>query len=870
MLFSNRSKKSARRSISHHCSTGHTRRLSLEALEDKRLLTTLTVTSLSDDTLANLAGDGELSLREAVEAANLDISVDGSRAGRGADTIEFAPNLAGGTITLAGTELTISDDLTIAGLGADQLTVRGQGDDYYAGRVFWVDPSTSVEILDLTISHGRAVGEAGGGIHNEGTLRVANSVLLNNWAYYGGAISNGGSLTIENCSISNSLVLEGSAIWNSGVLAISDSSFMDNESYNNGGAIWNDGLLEIAGSTFLGNSAGRSGGTIWNAGEVSILDSAFSENSATSKGGGISNAGELEVTTSDFSNNSSSIGGAIDSWTHASITDSTFSNNNASSKGGGIANGRSLMEITRTTFSENTANNVGGGIWNMGGTLDVKESTFTNNSTIVRTTDGNGGAIGNTSGGRVTVSHSVFTGNEAGTGGAIDHFTYDWGALDVINSTLTGNSSAYSGGAIWSNSPATITGSTISGNTAGSFGGGVHTRNQTLVITVSTISNNSARFGGGLDVWKGTVEVSSSTIAANTSIEEGGGIENYEGILKMTNSTIFGNSTDGVGGGIWNFGTVETTNVTIVLNRADADGNGSGNAGGIYNDSSVVLLNNTLLAGNALGAPGSDGPNDIGGSDVDLSGSHNLIGHAATAGGLSNGVNDNIVGDGGSGTIDIATVVDTNLAHNSGPTLTHALVAGSPALNAGDNSKAVDVDGAPLVYDQRGVDEEGTGFDRIVDGTVDIGAFEVQPPILPVQIAVKPGSDTNPINLAGNGLIAVAVLTTADFDAATVDASTVRFAEADAVHSALEDVDGDGDLDLVLHFRVQDTNLADVYAQLLAEETDGDGFRQSAVVSLSGETMDGEEILGTDEVNLFFSGRALWELLDSLALAGIL
>ena len=120
------------------------------------------------------------------------------------------------------------------------MAISDCSDSVTAGRIFWVEPSISVEILDLTISRGRAIGESGGGIHNEGTLRVANSVLSNNWAYYGGAISNEGSLTVENCSISNGLVLEGSAIWNTGVLAISDSSLMDNESYNNGGAIWND------------------------------------------------------------------------------------------------------------------------------------------------------------------------------------------------------------------------------------------------------------------------------------------------------------------------------------------------------------------------------------------------------------------------------------------------------------------------------------------------------------------------------------------------------------------------------------------------------------------------------------------------------
>ena len=90
----------------------------------------------------------------------------------------------------------------------------------------------------------------------------------------------------------------------------------------------------------------------------------------------------------------------------------------------------------------------------------------------------------------------------------------------------------------------------------------------------------------------------------------------------------------------------------------------------------------------------------------------------------------------------------------------------------------------------------------------------------------------------------------------------------------MEDVDGDGDLDMILHFQVQDTNLADIYAALLADDIDADGIldtnRQTTAVSLFGETLGGEEIVGTDEVDLFFSGKALRELLDELTLAGVL
>ncbi len=144
----------------------------------------------------------------------------------------------------------------------------------------------------------------------------------------------------------------------------------------------------------------------------------------------------------------------------------------------------------------------------------------------------------------------------------------------------------------------------------------------------------------------------------------------------------------------------------------------------------------------------------------------------------------------------------------------------------------------------------------------------------PVEIDVKPGSDPNSINLAANGLIAVAILTTQDFNASLVDASTVVFAGASAVHSAMEDTDGDGDLDLVLHFRVEDTNLADIYAQLLAEDLDEDGIldsnHQTTEVSLIGQTATDEYFQGFDDVDLFLSGKNLRELLEDLAEAGVI
>ena len=100
-------------------------------------------------------------------------------------------------------------------------------------------------------------------------------------------------------------------------------------------------------------------------------------------------------------------------------------------------------------------------------------------------------------------------------------------------------------------------------------------------------------------------------------------------------------------------------------------------------------------------------------------------------------------------------------------------------------------------------------------------------------IDIKPGNFPNSINPRSTGTIPVAILTNADFHAHTVALETVRFGktgtEASAVHSALEDVDRDGDLDLILYFSIQDTGIqcGDRSASLTGQTTGGQAIRGS-------------------------------------------
>jgi hypothetical protein len=130
----------------------------------------------------------------------------------------------------------------------------------------------------------------------------------------------------------------------------------------------------------------------------------------------------------------------------------------------------------------------------------------------------------------------------------------------------------------------------------------------------------------------------------------------------------------------------------------------------------------------------------------------------------------------------------------------------------------------------------GGSFDGIViNGTAEFAIAQVRYiPGIPVDIDIKPGSDPNSINLGSKGVVPVAILTTADFDAATVDPTTVIFAGASPVRWTDEDVDDDGDTDLLLHFKTQELAL------------DGD----STDAALSGQTTGGDPIVGSDSVRI--------------------
>ena len=262
--------------------------------------------------------------------------------------------------------------------------------------------------------------------------------------------------------------------------------------------------------------------------------------------------------------------------------------------------------------------------------------------------------------------------------------------------TMTGGNVLWPerGGGILNLGHLTVSFSTLSSNTAGNDGGGVANVNGTLALSHSTISNNStATIGGGvMAFWtstRPTTVVTHSTVSGNRASLSGGGLY-AEGEFSIVNSTISGNSTGGDGGAI------TSTNDLTLLNSTVA-GNSAQEEGGLNLDLGTLTLRNTILANNQ-GSGGDCGSSPRGTINAEFS----LIGS-----GLScvSGTNvNNLTGDPLLGP----------LQDNGGPTFTHAVLPGSPAINAGSDALAMN---AGLTTDQR-------GLGRFDGAAVDIGAFE--------------------------------------------------------------------------------------------------------------------------------------------------
>ncbi len=583
------------------------------------------------------------------------------------DTIVFDLT---GTITLTSGEIAFNKDLTFTGPGASALTISGND----ASRVFDITGGSAVTISGLTIAHGSDAG-SGGAIVTAGPLTLSDDVFDHN-----SSGDDGGAVDVDGAGIT-----------------VTNSTFTNNETDDWGGAILAFGgnaPVTVTGSTFSANHAGDTGGAVAVEAEstVSFVGSSFGNNLASHAGAiGIYNDGPVSVSgstltgnTADGTNNQrEGIGGAFDAYDAGSVSfeGSTISGNTSAEDGGGA----SVYEIE--------------------GAVSIVGSSITGN-----TADGSGGG--------------AFT-------------DYLNGGLQIANSTISGNSTSGWGGGLYSGYTyqfLTISQSTISQNSAGSGGGGAQIWGAEIdapvMVTDSTISGNSAESGGGGWIqWGagGLTTFANSTISGNTSGGQGGGLYFYGFYgLSVEMSTVTGNSAADSTGGVYLAQSQLQSAAGGGHHAHEAGAASSGGAGskgdGVREhktheaqvhaaDIAEAEITGTILWGNS----GND-LGDVGAATL----SHNLLGTVAA------GIAQT---DGGGNLFGVDPLLGP-LDDNGGPTETHALLPGSPAIDKGP-------DPVPS-FSGNEFDQRGDGFPRVVNGISDIGAFEVQPPPTPEPVVITP------------------------------------------------------------------------------------------------------------------------------------
>ncbi len=802
-----------------------TRCLRFEALEDRRVLSTVTVSALSDVTdgdtssiialIANPGADNKISLREAIDAAE--------HTG-GANEIKFSTvsgdGLNGGTITLTQGEFEITESLTIdASMLTNGLTIDANDttpETLSDGiRIFNITDTSGgsgpplVTLIGLTLTGGdptfsfNAPSLQGGAIRSEGRLVIEGCNFHDNQATYGGAIYiavSGGDpstqrdvLTIDEGSvITNNHAFTGAGVYiasgsmgspTADTFTIRATTISHNRTFESG-----PGLPIVVGGGIFARLFGA---------ELVIEDSTLEQNEADGEGGGAA----LETT-----------GNGANDPTLVTITNTRIAGNSATmGRGGGIyqfGENTNLSILEKCVIEGNGAETGGGGIHasSDGGSLDIQSSRITGN----HTTTGSGGGIfsavqsltlnateildnhiagGPTGGGLhasvtdglITIEGSIFdinTGSGWYFAGGGAYLNVDNSMVTLTNSIFSNNESlgeeaniAGLGIVASNNSVVWIDKVKITENHAGDDVGGLYILNNGSDVELinSTISGNTASFINGpmgfnyaAGVWiqaygGAQTTIENSTISGNstTANADGGDLNGGAGGIfiqvaagtttTILNSTISGNVAEGSGGGIKISepyssagGNVFIRHSTITNNRADSDDNDTGTGGGIDIGYSLtnVTIDHTIIAGNFRGIEST--PDDV---------SHALFGPSPLAamwsligdgtGAIIDDIAGNLIGN-----VTVLGPIDpllAPLAWNGGPTETHALLAGSPAIDAGDPSAT----GLPT-YDQR-----GEGFLRKYGSAVDIGAYEIGLAKV-IQVVVSGSSSTHaPYDFAG-------------------------------------------------------------------------------------------------------------------------
>lgn len=663
----------------------------------------IVVTSTADTIDDN---DGVTTLREAIAAAN---------AKPGADTISFNLGTGSHTITITNGQLSILDTLVINGTG--NLTINGNG----RSRIFEISSNTSATLSKLNLVNGGTL-IGGGAISNAGTVNLVDVTLSGNSSFAGGALANSGNAYLTNVTINNNRAIDGGGIYNTGYLNISNSTISRNDASSNGGGLYsNGGSVEINSSTFTLNMAdwdndntGNGGGIRIQSGTATIRNTIVANNFDGVAIGG--NPGGNLVQHYDTSGILTDLGYNLigDSTGSTGWTVRSRVGTNTQRIDPKLAPLRNNGGFTQThaLLQDSPALNAG----HMG------TATFTDQRGIQRTVADIGAYEaafprltvdllvdeddGNISAGDLSLREALRYINDGG----IINFASN------LQGTITLNL-----GELLIDRDLTLNGSganrlTISGDNRSRIFSIAY--NNTVNLSGLTIANGrsfSSTDGAGINN-AGNLTISNSMIRDNLSYRWNAAISNQENAtLNLYNSTVYNNKSY-----VYETENDPVSSVSVINNKGAITMRNttiSGNPGfyTIYNTGAIAINSSTISNSTYLW--------QIAGGDVSLkntivegilgfgrfvSQGHNLISRYAGDGWIKWQSSD-IVGSSGA-SIDAKL---GELKDNGGSTWTHALLAGSPALNAANPNDRPETD-------QRGVNR---------GNRPDIGAYENAPAI---------------------------------------------------------------------------------------------------------------------------------------------
>lgn len=445
-----------------------------------------------------------------------------------------------------------------------------------------------------------------------------------------------------------------------------------------------------------------------------------------------------------FSNNDQ---GMYNIESGSTLTNCTFTQNTEGYYGGAMHNQNANPILTDCTFTANSATN-GGGVYNESSNTSLTNCSFVSNSAVY------GGAVYNYNS-NPTVTGCTFTDNSAQNhSGAIRNFNSN--AL-LTNCTFTENVASTDGGAIGnSQSSPTLTGCTFTENYAFNHGGAVYNNAGTPLLTECTFAENTAFAGGGIDNQNSNAIITDCTFTLNSSEEYGAAINNNDSSPQITRCMFFLNMANDFGGGAvcnWS-GSPTIRNCLFSHNYSSQWG-----AAVMNNKSSLLLFNctfvqNTAGEGNALGFYSylNDPPSSMQATNcIFWDGGDEIFKNEETD--ISITYSDIQGGWDGDGNIDADPLfVDVGMDDCR-------LLAVSPCIDAGDPAYVpvpdeTDLDGSP----------------RIINGRIDMGAYEQSPSIISVDVGVSPST----INLKSNGKYVTVLLTFSEgVNVADVDTGSI-------------------------------------------------------------------------------------------------